>query len=183
MAESIAKSVSTEGVAEFGLKLGSTLQVYIATCFRAYGYADRKTRTNLIELVQEINSAASTLKQLQSFLDDTTPDDDAQFVGPVFKAGGKKQVEEWVSQTGKLFAAIANLVRRAGSRKFPSGIPGSEDGENLKLSTLNGNVDWGFLQNRIDSYKQNLKWLNVNLHFSLQLASLAQFQMRYVLYL
>lgn len=179
MAE-IEASQSIVEVIDFGLQLATLLQSFVEVC--------RKAKHGLLEVVSDVNSTVSALKQLQDFLD---ADDKAQNVleKQVFTSEGRREIKTMTAQCARLYTTLVVLLRKAGSSTEKGKGKGKEKvtfssvgSKMLNVSNLNPDImNWDWLEQRIHRCQEQLGWLKISLLLMLRLASLARFQLGYVL--
>jgi len=173
------ESPSIVEVIDFGLQLATILQSYIET--------SRDAKDGLLEVVSDVNSTASTLKQLQDLLkaDDTTQN---VLEKQVFTTEGRQAIKTMTTQCRRLQTTLVVLLSKAG----PTSGKGKGKGKRkttfssvgnkmLQVSSLTRDLNWDWLEQRIGRCQEQFNWLKIRLLLTLQLASLARFQIGYVL--
>lgn len=169
MAEQSASIVDIVG---FGLQLGTTLLSYIET--------SRDAKDGLLDVASDVNATASALKQLQDLL---RADDVESTQMQVFKPDGRQEIMAMTIQCQSLYTTIVVLLTKAGSANGKGKAKGnvtfdSVGNSMLKVSSLTRDMNWDWLEQRIERCQEQLGWLKMSLLLSLHLANLAHFQIR-----
>jgi hypothetical protein len=170
MAEAPKATESMEKIVRFGVQLGTALQTYL----EAYKDHDEIFRN----IAFGVNSTVSALKRLQEVLEA-----DIDQHPKVLTDEGCKEIEVLAGQCGKVYSTFVIVVNKAAT----SGWTGKElaisfDVNALKVFayTLNRSKKWSWMEPRVKRCMLQLRWLDVNLLFNLQLASFARFQLSLV---
>ena len=166
------------GVVGFGLQLATTLQTYMELTFEA--------EDALRDIVFEVNATASALKQLQTIVDADKALPDAQSASRVFKDGGLREVEALDIKCETVYKVVVRLIQKASSSDDDAGQATASskhaalDPWSLKPMNVFRKLRWPWLVPRINRCQGQLRWLKISLLVTLQLANLAQQQLRYV---
>lgn len=152
-----------------GVQLATTLQTYM----ELVGDAEHE----LHDIVFDVNATAAAIKQLHAIIDaDRDAPDPA---AAVFKDDGVREVEALAVKCHAIYKNVITLIQRASSSSSGSGpADATLDLETLRPLTLMSKLAWPWLRPRILRCQKQLNWLKVSLLFTLQMANIAQWQMR-----
>lgn len=174
MAEAVGTASSIVGIVSFGLKLATTLQTYVELV--------REAKEELQYIVFDVNATSAALRQLQAIVDS---DEDSDASARVFKEDGVREIEILAAKCDRVYKNIILLIQSASNSEAGKGDKTTKDGDvtidisSLKTLTFMGRLKWPWLRPRITRCHEQLKWLKISLLFTLQMANLAQSQMRY----
>jgi hypothetical protein len=171
MAEYFGENGSMVRTLDFGLQVATTLQAYV----QAFSDPD----DDLEDIAVKINSTASTLKQIRDVLDNKHINLKERHLR-ILKDEGHERVEFLTMQCRKVYATVVIVFTKAANpgpdwkKKLPV-----NHGEisTLRISKFSDRLKWTWLEPRLKRCLEQLKWLNINLLFDLQLVRLAQFQL------
>jgi hypothetical protein len=175
MEEAQVTGNSITAVVSVGLHLATTLQTYI-TAFHEAG-------EDFGDIVLNITSTASALTQLQRIIDSDKAVETDQSPGKVFKNEGREHIMALAAQCRKVYNAIPVLVILAGhsKRRWKAKLPlDYQEMPPFEISSISHNLQWPWLEPWIKRCQEQLEWLEINLLLILQLAALAQVQIRSV---
>ncbi|KAJ6782591.1 hypothetical protein PWT90_08441 [Aphanocladium album] len=176
--------------------------VQLATTLQTYRELAREAETELHDTVFEVNATAAALKQLHAIIDADRDRQDHP-AAAVFKDDGIREVETLALKCHAIYNNIILLIWRArlAEGRSSSSTDKSENNDiaaaaaaaasttaegattaaldptTLRPLTLMGKLRWPWLRPRILRCREQLNWLKVSLLFTLQLASIAQWQM------
>lgn len=158
------------GVAAFGLQLSTSIHTYVEAVWEA--------KDRLRDVAIDINSTASTLRQLQCLIDA----DEAQTI-KVFRDDGLDEINNLATSCGKVYSLIVILLTKAGTPKKGGKVSAeSIDPLALKTSVLTRHMQWSWLAPRIKRCQGQLRLFKTKLLLNLQLAQLARNQLGYVVF-
>jgi hypothetical protein len=172
MEEALVADNSIAAVVSLGLHLATTLQTYVTAFKKAGG--------DFQDIVLTINSTASALTQLQRIIDG---DKAVEPPGKVLRDEGREHIMALGAQCRKVYAAIPVLVTEAEhseSRRKAKLHTNHQEMPTFEVSSMSNSLKWSWLEPRIKRCQELLKCLEIDLLFTLQLATLAHFQIRSV---
>lgn len=166
-----------------GVQLGTTLQTYMELA--------REAEHELHDIAFDVNATATALKQLHAIID--TDRDQSDSTVAVFKDDGVREVEMLALKCHTIYNNVTVLIQRAGhsgsagadsgggsySRSVPAADGVALDPMSPRPLTLIAKLQWPWLRPQILRCCQQLNWLKVSLLFTLQIASIAHWQMRW----
>lgn len=157
--------MSIPGVVDFGLQLATTIHTYVEAVWEA--------KDRLRDVAIDINSTASTLKQLQALIDA-----DRVQVTKVFKDEGLQEVRDLATSVKKVYSLIVILLTKAGTPESRGKVLAeSVNPVILNTSVLTRHMRWSWLAPRGKRVQVQLRLLKTKLLLNLQLANLARVQL------
>lgn len=182
--EPIGATASILGIAEFGLGLAKNLQTYIESVIEA--------EETIALVVAEVTSTASTLKDLQQFIDQDRAASKEEHRATVFSTTGIKDVRACALQCQRLYSEIIAVVKKVsmqvGGKDAGPQSPAADDLNTfkLRLAVLSKNITklsrkmwWPWLEPRIKQCQEHLGRLKASLMLRLLVVSIAATRVRY----
>lgn len=181
--EPIGATASILGIASFGLGLAKSLQAFIDSVIEA--------EETIILIVAEVNSTASTLRDLQDFIDRDRAASKEEHRATVFSTTGIKEVSTCALQCQRIYVQIIILIEKAsmqvgedGSKDAGPQSPAAAD-LNTRLAVFNKHITklgrkmrWPWLEPRIKRCQEHLGRLKASLMLRLLVVSIAQTRVR-----
>lgn len=156
---------SIPGVVTFGLQLATTIHTYVEAVWEA--------KDRLRDVAFDINSTASTLKQLQALLNA-----DQEQATKVFRDDGVNEIRDLAIACGKVYSTIVILLTKAGSPDQRGKVLAEAVNPlTLKTSCLTRHMRWAWLAPRIKRCQGQLRLFKTKLILMLQLANLTRVQL------
>lgn len=176
----VTSAGSILGIVLSGVQLGTQLQTYMELA--------QEAEEELHDIVFDINATSAALKQLHAIIDN---DRNAQDPSTnIFKDDGVREIEMLALKCDAIYKNIITLIQRAshsesgskggGQSSAPAASAMALDPSTLKPLNFIRKLRWPWLRPRILRCHEQLNWLKVSLLFTLQMANIAQWQMRYV---
>lgn len=161
----MVEALSTAEVATFGLQLATTIHTYVEAVWEA--------KDRLRDVAFDINSTASTLKQLQAVVSS-----DKDQTTKVLKDAGLEEIRDLTAACGKIYSTIVILLTKAGTPEGKGKVNADAvDPLVLKTSCLTRHMTWSWLAPRIKRCQAQLRLLKTKLILNLQLANIARVQL------
>ncbi|KAG6361238.1 hypothetical protein INS49_009462 [Diaporthe citri] len=179
-------AASVVGIASFGLGLAKSLQAFIDSVIEA--------EETVILTVADVNSTASTLKDLQDFIDQDKAASKEQHRATVFNTTSIKEISACALQCQKIYVQIIILIEKAsmhvgedGSKDTGPQAPAADDLNTpaARLAVFSKNVTrlgrkmrWPWLEPRIKRCQEHLGRLKASLMLRLLVVSIAESRAR-----
>ncbi|KAK5653820.1 hypothetical protein OQA88_7978 [Cercophora sp. LCS_1] len=169
----MADTTDLSGIAAFGMRLATTLQTYIELNSNA---------SDVFEgVVSEINASASALKLLHDVIETDKVDVEAQGRVALFKEEGMDEMNTLVAKCNKVYNIIVGAVHKAGEKppkdddEQPPQAPEPVTLSSLKpLYSVLHDMKWSWLEPRMESCQDQLRYLKIGLLLNLQISGLAK---------
>lgn len=184
--EPIGATASILGIVSFGLGLAKSLQAFIDSVIEA--------EETIILIVAEVNSTASTLKDLQDFIDQDKAASKEEHRATVFSTTGIEEVNACALQCQRIYVQIIILIEKASMQVGEDGSidaglqsPAADDLNTpaLRLAVFSKNVTklgrkmrWPWLEPRIKRCQDHLGRLKASLMLRLLVVSIAETRAR-----
>lgn len=185
--EAAGATASIVGIVSFGLGLAKGLQAFVDSVIEA--------EETIILTVADVNSTASTLKDLQDFIDQDKAASKEQHRATVFNTTSIKEISDCALQCQRIYVQIITLIEKASMQVDEDGgkdtgpqAPAAEDvsAPAARLAVFSKNVHklsrkmrWPWLEPRIKRCQEHLGRLKANLMLRLLVVSIAESRARY----
>lgn len=179
--EAAGATASIVGIVSFGLGLEKSLQAFIDSVIEA--------EETMVLIVADVNSTASTLKDLQDFIDHDEAASKERNRATVFNETSIKEISACALQCQKIYDQIIVLIEKARtqvredeSREAGPQTPAADDVNTpaARLAAFSENVTkvgrkvrWPWLEPRIKRCQEHLGRLKATLTLRLLVASIA----------
>lgn len=179
--EAVGATASIVGIISFGLGLAKSLQTFIDSVIEA--------EETMVLIVADVKSTASTLKDLEDFIDHDEAASKERNRATVFNATSIKEISACALQCQKIYVQIIVLIEKArmqvdedGSKEAGAQAPAADDVTTpaARLAVFSENVTkfgrkmrWPWLEPRIKRCQEHLGRLKANLMLRLLVASIA----------